>query len=109
MLEIDYKSLSITELETLLEQNKQKMSLLQEKVDKTKKEKEENLKEMLSLMTDLSNSQKQYYDYRLILGSPFFELTETERSTIEEMMPIYKQKIDKLKEDLQSINLDKVF
>lgn len=104
MLETDYKNLSVEELETLIEQNKKEMSLLQEKVDKTKKEKEENFKEILDLMTNLADTEKQYYDYRLILGSPFFELTEVERSTIESMMPIYKQKIDKLREDLQNIN-----
>ena len=44
-----------------------------------------------------------------MLGSPFFDLSENERDTIEMMMPIYEQKINKLKDDLQNIKLDEVF
>lgn len=109
MLETDYKNLSVEELETLIEKNKKEMSSLQEKIDKTKKEKEENFQKMLDLMSNLADSEKQYTEYRLILGSPFFELTEVERNTIESTMPIYKEKIDRLREDLQNIKLDEVF
>ncbi len=108
MSETDYKNLSVEELETLIQQNQIEVSLLQEKVNKTKKEQEENFKDILDLMANISYSEKQYYEYRLILGSPLIELTETERITIESMILITKQKIDKLKENFNNINLDEV-
>lgn len=48
---------------------------------------------MVNLINELSSYQKQYYDYRTMLGSPFFNLSENKRNTIEMMMPIYEQKI----------------
>ena len=109
MSENTYTDLSIEEIDKLLAENKEKMNLLQVKIDQTKKEKEKNYTNMVNLMSELSNYQKQYYDYRTMLGSPFFNLSENERDTIEMMMPIYEQKINKLKDDLQNIKLDEVF
>jgi len=64
-----YTDLSIEEIDKLLAENKEKMSLLQVKIDQTKKEKEKNYTNMVNLMNELSSYQKQYYDYRTMLGA----------------------------------------
>ena len=99
---------SIEEIESLIAQNKEKMSLLQVIIDNEKKVKEERFNEFTQLMIDLSNYQKQYYDYRTALGSPFFNFSSTDRDAMEMMMPIYKQKIDHLKNKLENIKIEEI-
>ena len=104
-----YENMTIEEINALIEENNKKISKLKEKVEQTKKEKERNLKEVIDLISEISNTEKLYYDYRTILGSPFFELTDSERSSIESMMPIYEQKIKILKKKFQNTDFTKIF
>ena len=101
MKETNCTDMSIEEIETLIVQNKKKMNLLQDK--------EKNFAGMLNLFDDLSKTQKQYYDYKMMLRSPLFELTAFERETMENLIPIFEQKIDNLKDSLQNIKPSEVF
>ena len=102
------ENMSIEEIETLISENNKKMSILKEKIEQTKKDKEEKFNEVIDLISEITDTEKLYYDYRTALGSPFFELTETERSSIEAMMPIYEQKIKILKEKFRDTDFKKI-
>ena len=109
MVENDLQNMSIEEIDNLIDENKDKIAILQNKIDIQKQEKQKNFDNMTRLFNELTTIQKQYYDYRTMLGSVFFDLTTIERETIETMMPIYEQKIAQLKKELENIDLSKVF
>jgi len=109
MDEINFQDMSVEEINNLIDKNKEQIAILQNKIDIQKQEKQKNFDNMTRLFTELTTIQKQYYDYRTMLGSIFFDLTTTERETIETMMPMYKQKIIQLKKELENIDLNKVF
>lgn len=103
------ENMSIEEIEVLINENNKKMSALKEKIEQTKKDKEENFNEVVNLISEITNTEKLYYEYRTVLGSPFFELSEAERSSIESMMPIYEEKIKILKEKFKNTDFKKIF
>lgn len=98
------EKLTIEELENKIEENKQKMILLQKKIDKNKKDKKIQFQKLTDLTIALSKTEKKYYDYRNILSdADLFGLTKDEFDTIEAMMLIYKQKIVLLRDKLENI------
>ena len=100
--------MTIEEIDNLIQENNQKISILKEKCEQEKKEKQEKFNEVLELIQEITNTKKLYYDYRTILGSPFFSLSESEYSTIEEMMPIYEQKIKLLENKFKTFDFKKI-
>ena len=98
------ENMSIEEIEILITENNKKTSVLKEKIEQRKKKKKGNFNEVINLISEITSTEKLYYDYRTVLGSPFFELSETERNFIETMMPIYEQKIKILKEKFKNID-----
>ncbi len=101
----DYSEMTIEELENKINENKQNMVLLQEKIEKEKKEKEIKFQKVIDLMTEITNTEKIYYEYKSILGNAILlGITESEFNSIEAMMPIYKQKIELLKNNLENLD-----
>ena len=109
MLDNNYIDMSIEEIEALIHKNSESMSLLKKKLESAKKEKTNKYSEMLSLMDSLAKTKKEYSDYKIMLRSPYFDLTNEERETIEGLIPIYEEKIKKSEDNLKAIKPEDIF
>jgi len=105
----NYENMSVEELEIKIAENNQKMVLLQKKIDQEKKEKNIKFQKVIDLMVEITKTEKIYYDYRSILSNAILlGLTENEFNSIEAMMPIYKQKIVLLKNELENLDFKNI-
>ena len=96
------ENMSIEEVENLITENNKKISVLKEKIEQTKKDKVKKLQDVTNLISEITNTRQIYYDYRGILGNAtLFGLTDSEYKSINEMMPLYKQKIKLLDDELK--------
>ncbi|MDD3855891.1 hypothetical protein [Sulfurimonas sp.] len=96
---------SIEEIQALINENNERMSILREKIEQTKKDKAKKLQDVTDLIIEITDTKKIYYDNRRVLGNAIlFELTDDEFDSIEAMMPIYEQKIKLLEEKFKNID-----
>ena len=104
-MKIDYSNMTIEELEIKIAENNQEIALLQKKIEQEKKEKDIKFQKVIDLMIEITETEKTYYNYRSILGNAILlGLTENEFDSIEVMMPIYKQKIVLLRNELENLD-----
>lgn len=95
---------SIEEIETLINENNKKISVLMERIEQTNQDKDKKFQDVTDLISEIINTKKIYYDNKRILGNAIlFELTENEFDSIESMMPIYEQKINLLVDKFKNI------
>lgn len=93
--------MSIEELNKQIAEKAEQINILQKICDEQKRVKKENFQKVTNLFSELSRYQKEYYEFRTLLG--FGDLTEEQFDQIESLMPIYEKKINHLKEQLGAV------
>lgn len=95
--------MSIIEIDQLISQENQPIIALKKKISLEIATEDNKLNEIESLLIKTVDCEALYYKYRDILGSPFFELSEQERESLEKLMPLYEKKIKLLKEKIAKL------
>lgn len=97
--------ISIDEINKLIAQKDQEIDALMPKINLRKQAEETHFNKLQELLVSLNDCESKYYEFRTILGDALIELSELEKGTIESLMPIYEQKIEHFRKELQDFKI----
>ncbi len=98
----DTSNMSGEELDAYLKELNTELERLRPIVEENKKKEAKKFDDLAKLFIELSEYKKNYYDNRLILSEPLFDISDEDYAYIESTMPILKEKIRILEEDIRS-------